>query len=494
MRAVIYARFSSSKQRPVSIDDQMRVCRAFCAKEGYEVVAEYADAAISGRTDNRPEFQRMIQNAGESDVCVVYMMDRFSRDPYDAPYYKRQLMKRGCRVISATEPMIDSEEGILIEKIYEGVAAVESAHISKRTLRGMEGNALKCHHNGVPVFGYRPGEDGRYEVEPYEAGIVRECFERRLGGESVNSIASDLASRGIKTSQGNPAGHTFVNHILGNEKYTGVYSWGKTRVPDGMPRIIDDETFRAAQRVKGRKCRKDEHWRDYPLSGGKGLCSCGGHLVGVSTLKDGKRYHYYRCNADGCPNRIRADVLESAAVDCVRSLLADRGKALEVAGMVAAYVDGEAEPKRRDAQQRYDRAEKGISNLLSAIASGVDASLVQPKIAELQDELDAARHDLDVLEVMPRFDVEDFADFLQYGATLDDESVLDIFIQRVTLGDEVMVWLNYSLDGEPAVYRSTNLPKEVGTELVWLPKGETLLNVGYCRGFIVLACPRESAA
>ena len=69
--AVIYARFSCSKQREASIDDQLRECRAYAARQGWEVVAEYSDYAMSGRTDARPEFQRMIANAGESDYVLV---------------------------------------------------------------------------------------------------------------------------------------------------------------------------------------------------------------------------------------------------------------------------------------------------------------------------------------------------------------------------------------------------------------------------------------
>lgn len=86
-RAVIYARFSCNRQREASIEDQLRVCREWCAREGYEVAAEYCDRAVSGRTDDRPEFQRMIANAGESEIVLVYMMDRFSRGEYDAPIY-----------------------------------------------------------------------------------------------------------------------------------------------------------------------------------------------------------------------------------------------------------------------------------------------------------------------------------------------------------------------------------------------------------------------
>ena len=39
--AVLYARYSSDKQREASIDDQIRVCRDFCSREGIEVVKEY---------------------------------------------------------------------------------------------------------------------------------------------------------------------------------------------------------------------------------------------------------------------------------------------------------------------------------------------------------------------------------------------------------------------------------------------------------------------
>ena len=62
-RCAIYARFSSERQREESIEDQVRVCREWAACEGWEVMAEYADHHISGRTDRRPEFHRMVSDA-----------------------------------------------------------------------------------------------------------------------------------------------------------------------------------------------------------------------------------------------------------------------------------------------------------------------------------------------------------------------------------------------------------------------------------------------
>ena len=65
--AVLYARYSSDKQREASIDDQLRVCREYCEREGIEVLRAYTDYAFSGKTDQRPQFRQMIANAPESD-------------------------------------------------------------------------------------------------------------------------------------------------------------------------------------------------------------------------------------------------------------------------------------------------------------------------------------------------------------------------------------------------------------------------------------------
>ena len=142
--AVIYARFSCDKQREASIDDQVRVCREYAERMGYQIVKVYSDYALSGRTDERPQFQLMIAEAGISDFVIVYMMDRFSRDEYDAPIYKKALACKGVKVLSALENIPDSPEGVIYEKLLEGMAACESIKNSIRTKNAMTGNALEC--------------------------------------------------------------------------------------------------------------------------------------------------------------------------------------------------------------------------------------------------------------------------------------------------------------------------------------------------------------
>ena len=54
MKAVIYARYSSSAQREESIEGQVKECTTFAECNGYTIIGTYADRAISGTTDNRP--------------------------------------------------------------------------------------------------------------------------------------------------------------------------------------------------------------------------------------------------------------------------------------------------------------------------------------------------------------------------------------------------------------------------------------------------------
>ena len=163
--AAIYARFSSHNQREESIDDQVRVCRAQAASDGCPVVAVYADHAISGTTDRRPEFLRMVADAGKGrfDRLYVYKLDRFARNRFDSATYRAKLRKAGVDVVSASERVPDGPEGIMLESVLEGMAECYSANLSQNIRRGMEGNAMQCRSNGARFYGYR-SEGGRYVV------------------------------------------------------------------------------------------------------------------------------------------------------------------------------------------------------------------------------------------------------------------------------------------------------------------------------------------
>ena len=122
MKAVIYARYSSDNQREESIEGQIRECMEFAERNGITVFGTYIDRALSAKTDNRPEFQRMIKDSYRKlfDTVLVWKLDRFARNRYDSAYYKNILKKNGVKVISAKENISDGPEGVLLESMLEG--------------------------------------------------------------------------------------------------------------------------------------------------------------------------------------------------------------------------------------------------------------------------------------------------------------------------------------------------------------------------------------
>ena len=109
MNAVIYARYSSSGQREESIERQVEICKNFAQKNNYKIIDTYIDRALSGRTDKRPNFLKMISDSKTHlfDYVIVYRLDRFSRDRYDSAIYKRKLQDNNVKVLSALENITD---------------------------------------------------------------------------------------------------------------------------------------------------------------------------------------------------------------------------------------------------------------------------------------------------------------------------------------------------------------------------------------------------
>ena len=145
MTGVIYARYFSDNQREESIEGQIRENTAFAEKNGIVIVGHYIDRAVSAKTDNRPEFQRMIRDSAEKtfDVVIVWKLDRFSRNRYDSAKYKAALKKNNVRVVSATEAISEGAEGIILESVLEGMAEYYSADLAEKVTRGGDRECLK---------------------------------------------------------------------------------------------------------------------------------------------------------------------------------------------------------------------------------------------------------------------------------------------------------------------------------------------------------------
>ena len=163
------------------------------AREGHEVTREYVDELESGRTADRPQFQRMIADARRQDkpfdAILVWKFSRFARSRKDAIVYKSLLKKYGVRVISITGPSDDTPTGKLMEGIIESLDEFYSANLADDVLRGMTEAASRGFMvgSGTP-YGYRrvkvlDGEEGETQTEAGFRNGSRGAADIQVGSE-----------------------------------------------------------------------------------------------------------------------------------------------------------------------------------------------------------------------------------------------------------------------------------------------------------------------
>jgi len=300
VRAVIYARYSSSGQREESIEGQIRECREFAQRKGFIVVGEYIDRALSGKTDKRPDFQRMLRDSerGCFEALIMWKMDRFARNRYDSAIYKYKLKKNGTQIFYVKETIPEGPEGIILESVMEGYAEYYSENLSQNVKRGRYDSALELKTLGQKIIGYKRGSDGRYAVVDSEAAIVRRIFEEYAEGKSAKDIYTQLNEEGHRTSLGGPFNKNSLRRILENEKYAGVYEYADIRVEDGVPAIVDRELFEKVQKMIKQHHDAPHQIRDRFMLTGRLYCGhCGASMTGdCGTSHTGQVYSYYTCN------------------------------------------------------------------------------------------------------------------------------------------------------------------------------------------------------
>ena len=393
MDAAIYARYSSSKQREESIEDQVRVCREVANRAGDTIVKVYADSAMSGTTDARPEFRRMIADApkGAWSRVYVYKLDRFARNRYDSATNKARLRKAGVELVSATESIPDGPDGILLESLYEGMAEYYSANLAQNVRRGMDGNAARCMSNGTSIYGYRRGEDGRFVVVDDEAAVVRIMFAAYVAGRTMTEICRDELAP-YRTRRGNKFTPQLLTKMLRNERYAGVYLYNGSRVEGGMPQIIDKDTWEATQsRLERRSKRRSTDTAGFPLTGLL-VDSVGRRLYGTTgTGKAGKTYRYYFNRESGL--YIPAQPLEDAVVAAIDAALDPQSRAAVVDAVMAAADDGDD-----DEVAAAEAAEKALAAARRRRSNVIDIMVETGKTAELLDRLAALDAEIADLE------------------------------------------------------------------------------------------------
>ena len=397
--AVIYARYSSHSQKDISIEQQIAECMEYAKANNLEVVDTYEDRHLTGRSDKRPGFQRMMRHAEKRQfqVIISWKSNRMARNMLHALQYEDRLAKFGVRVVYAKEEFGDSAAGRFALRTMMNVNQFYSENMAEDIKRGHMDNAMSCKVNGKVPYGFKRSEDATYAIDEDRAIVVREIFSRVACGESFADIARDLNARGIKTGAGKEWGKNSFHNILRNERYTGVYIYDDVRVEGGVPQIIGEELFYTVQEYlknkKNPQGRRRQAYADYILTGKLYCGKCKAHMVGVSgTGRGGKLHYYYTCQARNTEKtcdkeNVRRDWIEEQVANAIKTyILKD-----EVIEWIADSVHEYGKKKKNQSQiaileSQLAENKRATKNLLNAIEQGIITATTKERLLELETE------------------------------------------------------------------------------------------------------------
>lgn len=396
-----YARFSSDHQREESIDAQLRAIQDYCQRSGYVLTNIYRDEAKSATTDDRPQFQQMFKdvNSTPPDVVIVHKLDRFSRDRYDSAFYKRKLKERGVQLVSVLENIDGSPESIILESVLEGMSEYYSKNLAREVKKGKNETAHQCKHNGGnPPLGYNIDENGNYVINPSEAAVVRQIFEMYAEDTSYTKMAEKLNKQGHRTKWGRAFTQNSFHDILKNEKYKGLFLYGKTAVPlgtkrvqkephiiveDGVPAIVEPDLWeRVNQKMKENRKRNAAKGakRIYLLSGIIFCGECGARMTG-NTRKAGRTNSIY--SGYECSNRkkfktcsmkgIKKEDIEAMVIDYLENEFFNEKNVTELVQKLKAHsiqYRSDSALQLQALKKELANEQKGLDHILSLIEAG----------------------------------------------------------------------------------------------------------------------------
>ncbi len=427
------------------------MCHQLADWNGWEVVAEFQDAAISGASSFRPGYEDLLAQARlrKFDVVIAESLDRLSRDQTDVAWLYKTLKFADTQIWTVSEGKVN-EMHVGLKGTMNAMFLIE---LAAKTHRGLRGRVEAGKAGGGLSYGYSVVHalDGRGEqlrgdrlINPDESKVVHWVFEMFAAGKSPIWIAKTLNADGVPGPSGRAWQDTTIRGharrgtgILRNELYVGKLVWNRMRYvkdpdtgrrisrmndrekwiskPVPALRIVEDGLWTQVQdrlgalRVKqgADQPAREKFWdrrRPKHLLTGKVFCgSCGGTLG--NTGKD-----YLACTASQrkgtCSNRrsVKRPTIEKMVTDGLRHQLMDAVMFREFAEAFSAECDrGAVEDERGKGGKARElvQVRLKLDKLVDAIANGLKSTTLQSKLAELESHAAALEQEIDAAAAPP---------------------------------------------------------------------------------------------
>lgn len=484
--AMILARYSTDRQNPDSIEVQVEKCTEWCHQNHIPILGIFADMAVSGMKDSRPQYEMMMQQlrANIADTVVIYDQSRMFRKMTAWFVFRDELAAMGVSVVSVTQPLIGKDlrdptnfltEGSMA--LFNQIWALQTRQKVMEKMRFMARNGM--HTGGKPALGYKV-EDGRLAICEEEAVIVRRIFQEYSSGMSYREIIAGLNQDGVTTKSGKSFGTNSLHDLLKNKKYIGVLVYGKSprsssgtrnthgdnpddiiEIENALPAIVDTNTWETVQKKMAKNKRsqagRPATVRNYPLKGKVFCGECGAALVYTGSKNSCGRYHYYSCsgkqrlgNCDLMP--IKMEMLEHKVAEAVRCVL---GSPSNTRALIQIMKDEKSKlqsgcadqllgllAKKRDVKQQLDHATEAILN-------GLSSKTILQKITDLEAEQESINHSISQLKhAVDSVSIPNtFLEPLIETISKDDEAILSIVARVAVSKETITIWT--ILDTDP---------------------------------------------
>lgn len=279
-RVAAYARVSGGKDAQLhSLSTQISYYNNYIGSRGDWMLAGiYADEALTGTKENRPEFQKLLSDcrAGKIDMVITKSITRFARNTVTLLAAVRELKALDIDVFFEKESIHTlSADGELMLTLLASFAQEESRSASENQKWRIKKLFEKGYSTYIDMYAYR-FEENTLKIVPEEAEVVRQVFTDYLSGMGKTAIAKKLNRQKIPTKSGSLWRGTTVHDMLVNEKYTGdlvlqkfyrtdhitkknVRNYGERpmyHVEDCHEAIIDKATFSKVQEEVKRRREK----------------------------------------------------------------------------------------------------------------------------------------------------------------------------------------------------------------------------------------------
>lgn len=425
MKVIIYTRVSQDTTgRGRSVEEQEKECRAWAAREGWEVVEVYPEKGSASRfaTRSRGVWAEVLKAIArrDADALLTWEASRTGRDLAGYTELRDACIAAGVKLgYSGTIYDLANRDARFRTGLDALLAEDEAARTSERVKRAVRANAMAGKVHGKHLYGYRRIYDPetralvRIEEHPEHAPIVREIFERMYSGEGTHTIAADLNRRGVpprrkhrKEGREN-AGWTLVavrEVALERPAYAGIREFNGKHldVEVQWPALIDrDRWHELRARYAAMPKRRSEEWKVAHLLTGIARCAvCGGSMI-VGHQNKGKavlgqrrvQYKSYVCRGVRAGSSAHVTVAEWALDELVTKVVLARFSQPDALAQLVES-DGRTDARREELQAQIAADQGYLEEVGRRAAEARDVTmlitqreLVQPRIEAAQAEL-----------------------------------------------------------------------------------------------------------